>query len=513
MIAFLLVGTVLTLLLAAFVFSKRNESLNSLILLLTTALVIVFFSFEFCSNSSGASVVWISFSMFSGTIFLSRFLKHRTRDLAILSTLPLLLFLTKDTFVFGEFAVSTSSESAILFAVIGVWLQPLSEYLTNVAGKFLYSEENRAFPTKLILFGTAVFFAYFFQSVAGIFFLALGLAIGNIHNKNRDPGMVLFALNLLLLFTFKEIVALDAFDLLLGKNLLGLLVAIGMTGLVQLLYRNSNSHIWLLPVVAFSAFLLLILYLGTQKDDLGGYDAYLAAMLGTVLFGIFNFSAQASTALFLAGFTSGLLFMVKFPMNSNESNVSDNEQPVLKKEIMTATVDPFDSTGLSISLLNGKYAIVEEYAQLNFELGPKGGRTKGAFKQVRGSFQFGENGENMRVNVELPLSGLSTFNRFRDESLKEPEYFNVSQYPTMSFEGDDFAVTDDLIVLNGYFTMLGRRVDQVVEMKYVGSEVHNGQSYPILIGRGTIDRTRFGMRPDPKEGNVVNFNFRISLKK
>ncbi|MFN5911889.1 MAG: YceI family protein, partial [Bacteroidota bacterium] len=107
----------------------------------------------------------------------------------------------------------------------------------------------------------------------------------------------------------------------------------------------------------------------------------------------------------------------------------------------------------------------------------------------------------------------STFNRFRDESLKEPEYFNVSQYPTMSFEGDDFAVTDDLIVLNGYFTMLGRRVDQVVEMKYVGSEVHNGQSYPILIGRGTIDRTRFGMRPDPKEGNVVNFNFRISLKK
>jgi len=50
-----------------------------------------------------------------------------------------------------------------------------------------------------------------------------------------------------------------------------------------------------------------------------------------------------------------------------------------------------------------------------------------------------------------------------------------------------------------------------VELRYLGEQEVKGKRYPVLSGSGAIDRTLFGMKPDSKEGNIVDFTLYIPL--
>ena len=67
---------------------------------------------------------------------------------------------------------------------------------------------------------------------------------------------------------------------------------------------------------------------------------------------------------------------------------------------------------------------------------------------------------------------------------------------------------DDYYTISGDFEMLGIKQNVDVNVKYLGK---NEKGVPILIGKSSLDRTLFGMKPDPKEGNVVDFQFKIEL--
>ena len=68
----------------------------------------------------------------------------------------------------------------------------------------------------------------------------------------------------------------------------------------------------------------------------------------------------------------------------------------------------------------------------------------------------------------------------------------------------------DYYVIKGDFEMLGKKQKVDVQIKYIGE---NDEGIPVLIGKSSIDRTLFGMQPDPKEGNLVDFTLAVLLKK
>jgi polyisoprenoid-binding protein YceI len=156
----------------------------------------------------------------------------------------------------------------------------------------------------------------------------------------------------------------------------------------------------------------------------------------------------------------------------------------------------------------GNYYINPETAQLNFELGPKGGRTKGAFKKVMGDIQLKTNLSSSTFSVDLPVNGLTTFNKYRDESLMDVGYFNVNKFDKMTFKTSKLTVVNDAYEMQGAFSMLGVIKTITVQVKYIGKSP-NGN--PILVGKSSLDRTEFGMKPDPREGNVVDFEFSVEL--
>jgi hypothetical protein len=61
--------------------------------------------------------------------------------------------------------------------------------------------------------------------------------------------------------------------------------------------------------------------------------------------------------------------------------------------------------------------------------------------------------------------------------------------------------------------MLGETKPLKVKLKYVGSSVKDGVNVPQFIGKASINRTTFGMKADSKEGNIVDFDFKIELQK
>jgi len=188
--------------------------------------------------------------------------------------------------------------------------------------------------------------------------------------------------------------------------------------------------------------------------------------------------------------------------------VNTGTQPTTEEE---KPVSPFEMKGMDLASLKGNYKLDEKSVQLNFQLGPKGGVTKGAFKSFTGKVSIASTIENSTFDINLPVNQLSTFNSMRDESLMAKEYFDVEKFPTMTFVSKKLVVNGDAYELNGKFTMLGMTKDIKVQLKYVGNNETTGQ--PILVGKSSIDRTQFGMKPDSKEGNVVDFEFKIELIK
>ena len=69
----------------------------------------------------------------------------------------------------------------------------------------------------------------------------------------------------------------------------------------------------------------------------------------------------------------------------------------------------------------------------------------------------------------------------------------------------------DYYLLNGSFTMIGVSKPLPVQMKFIETKNIDGVKRHVLIGKAKIDRTKFGMTPDSKEGNLVDFEFRVEI--
>ena len=285
---------------------------------------------------------------------------------------------------------------------------------------------------------------------------------------------------------------------------------------MYLLMKSMLSARKYKPIAIGAALLLVVLVMsglmliGTQKADFGGVDSFLIALLA-LLFG-FVLEVKGQMGVALVSLLMGLgSVLVPLTINSEETEAEKTTlSPIAatKESKIKEKKSLFESKGISLDSIIGNYSINPKTAQLNFELGPKGGRTKGAFNNVTGDIQIKTKLSNSTFSVDLPVNELTTFNKYRDESLMDVGYFNVKKFDKMTFKTSTLIAKGDGYEMQGAFTMLGVVKNIAVQVKYIGKSI-NGK--PILVGKSSLDRTEFGMKPDPKEGNVVDFEFSVEL--
>jgi len=94
---------------------------------------------------------------------------------------------------------------------------------------------------------------------------------------------------------------------------------------------------------------------------------------------------------------------------------------------------------------------------------------KGEFKNFTADIE-NENLENVSVKVNVDTSSVYTNNTDRDNHLKSADFFDVENYPVMTFESTNFTKVDDTeLKLKGLLTIKGISKEIVLDVEYGGT--------------------------------------------
>ena len=120
----------------------------------------------------------------------------------------------------------------------------------------------------------------------------------------------------------------------------------------------------------------------------------------------------------------------------------------------------------------------------------------GAIPKISGTVEFSEDLSSGKVDVTIATEAVTTFNPARDTHLKSPDFFNVKEFPNVTFKSTAWKKTGDHTAdVTGDFTLLGKTQSITVPVTHTGAG-SNPRSGKPLVGFETtfvIDRTKFGM--------------------
>lgn len=126
--------------------------------------------------------------------------------------------------------------------------------------------------------------------------------------------------------------------------------------------------------------------------------------------------------------------------------------------------------------------------------------TIGRFNRAEGTVTLDrENLQNSQIEVTIDASSLDTNHRQRDDQLRGPDFFNVHEFPEITFSSTKVEPTDGKrAIVTGDLTLLGQRRPVRLEVTLNQIAPHPVPSYGGVetagfSARGTLRRSDFGM--------------------
>lgn len=124
----------------------------------------------------------------------------------------------------------------------------------------------------------------------------------------------------------------------------------------------------------------------------------------------------------------------------------------------------------------------------------------GEFQDFAGDFTFdAEDPAQSKVSITIQSASIDTDHEARDEHLRSPDFFNVEEFPEITFVSTAAEKTgDNSGRITGDLTLLGVTKPVVLDVTFNKMAPHPIPSYEgVLVAgfsaRTTIDRTEFGM--------------------
>lgn len=152
--------------------------------------------------------------------------------------------------------------------------------------------------------------------------------------------------------------------------------------------------------------------------------------------------------------------------------------------------------------LNGRALAVEEYAidpahsKIGFSIrNLLIGRVHGGFRHFSGKIVYDE-GEISRSSVEAVIEtwSIHTGNTLRDRHLRTVDFFNVAEYPKITFRSSRVDKKDDGYLCTGEFSMHGVSREMEIPFQIVGkTEDSAGKKRIKIKANFSLDRNDYGI--------------------
>ena len=143
----------------------------------------------------------------------------------------------------------------------------------------------------------------------------------------------------------------------------------------------------------------------------------------------------------------------------------------------------------------GTWSIDAAHSVMNFKVRHLFSKTGGSFDQWEGTLEFdGENPASLSAQVTIQAASINTDNDDRDGHLKSPDFFDVEQFPTISFVSTKTEKRDDGWVVIGDFTMHGVTREIAIPFEFYGAGKDPwGNTRAGFSASITVNRKDFGI--------------------
>jgi polyisoprenoid-binding protein YceI len=508
---------------AAFVIQRRQSfnQVDALHLLFVSALAVLL-KLDFDDTQAASVWTYSLIGLLAVNFLLSRWSMLRKPLIRLIPPLVsfgvLLGVFWNDSFVYLGDNFNISDKATFALPILGIIAFEAARLTTQLLNRYFGTKETTINILLVLFLAIAAIIGIFNAQGYGVFLVAVGFAAASFYNETGSKHILHSLLAVSLVWTFAQANSLEMVDLRFAKVVGGLFIGGFVTLVIRQVWtveKRKNLALFLAyGVVA----MVLIGILDVQlrfHPAFGGVEALLSALLGlavanAVLYYRENRLDTHQAPIVMSVLSLMILITIIFPpLYVNE----EAEELLESLEVMTETTEQGEEavevSYISFEGLSGKYDIVSEESVISFKLGPAGSVTKGAIKDFSGNFNFAEDLTNTTFDVKLPVINLTTFISMRDNSIMGADYFNEPKFPLMRFKGSKLKVNagEDGYEMIGNFEMLGVKKEQTVMLHRVEEE-----GKIVLVGNGSIDRRDFGMADDPREGNVVDFEFKVELK-
>lgn len=153
------------------------------------------------------------------------------------------------------------------------------------------------------------------------------------------------------------------------------------------------------------------------------------------------------------------------------------------------------------------------HSSIVFSIGHLGiSRVHGKFTNPTGTYRLDfDNPSASMIEVSVKAESVNTGNQKRDDHLRSADFFNVEQFPSISFVGRSFEKTGaDGMTVVGDLTLLAETRPVEVHLTFLG-EGDTPQGYKSgLEATFTIRRSEFGMTKY-LEGNAIGDEVRLTV--
>lgn len=166
------------------------------------------------------------------------------------------------------------------------------------------------------------------------------------------------------------------------------------------------------------------------------------------------------------------------------------------------------------------WSIDPAHSSINFEVRHMGvSNVHGSIMSLKGTVVYNEQDiTKSSVQATADTSTVNTNVEKRDQDLKSPKFFDVAQFPQLSFKSTSVSKSDGKLTLTGDLTMHG--VTKTVTLDLDGPAPpqtdKNGKTRSGFSASGVLKRTDFGVGagyPTAVVGEDVKFSIDVEIDK